>query len=315
MALKTPFPSDTKTYGFEWLRAMLEAGLQQGVLNMGGAGTDLKAVPQGGNRLVDCKLGAGLIKGSGGVSALGITQGMWMIINDADVAGAWTCAVGDATNPRIDQLCIKLDESADLGTGSDQFTFVVVAGTPTSGATLDNRSGAAALPANYFRVADQLAPAAATTLLAANCRDRRAWARGFLWRGVRTAGNVSIGTTAALVDATNLAARLECTGNPVRLTGSFDLTHSTANQAVFLGAFVDGASAEGGNNFPSYQNIANASSYQGASLAHTFIPAAGSRVIGLGGGAAAASGTILANTGQPLEVLLEELVRPNASNT
>lgn len=77
-------------------------------------------------------------------------------------------AAADPANPRIDQVVLLPGV-----TDSQVPTTAVIVGTPTAGATLDNRNGAAALPVQRIRLADVLVPAAATQILTANLRERR----------------------------------------------------------------------------------------------------------------------------------------------
>lgn len=319
MALRTPFANDAKTYGFEWLRGLLEAGLQEGVLNMGGAGTDFKVTAAAAGLLrVDVAAGAALIKGDSGTAALGLTQGLFMAVNDASIANAATHAAADATNPRIDQIVLKIEDSGDLGSAADQATIVVVAGTATSGATLDNRNGAAALPSNCLRLADVLIPATATAVLAANVRDRRPWARGAYRRIARTA-NAAAGsdytttaTSAAQIDGTNLAPRIECSGAPLRVALVGGWTHGTTGGLARFQLRVDAAQSEGQAASDTNVSLGNDQS-TGASW--DFVPTAGSHVLSPYYWTGAGTLTLRAQAGQALELIIEELARPNADNT
>jgi hypothetical protein len=74
------------------------------------------------------------------------------------------------TLPRIDRVVVQIRDQNVVGGGDTSIDgkFRVVAGTPTAGATLSNLSGAAAVPANSFLLANVLVPAGATVLSAAN---------------------------------------------------------------------------------------------------------------------------------------------------
>lgn len=78
-----------------------------------------------------------------------------------------------ATLPRIDQILLRVYDDSHDGLGLNKPTLEVLAGTATAGATLDNRSGAAALPNTAMLLADVLVPATATTLTNSQIRDRR----------------------------------------------------------------------------------------------------------------------------------------------
>lgn len=89
---------------------------------------------------------------------------------------------GDGSNPRIDQVIIRVMDNAHDAAGFNETRIEAVPGTPTGGATLDNRSGALNLDAlgeaskNYLLLADVLVPTGATTINASDIRDRRCFA-------------------------------------------------------------------------------------------------------------------------------------------
>jgi microcystin-dependent protein len=78
--------------------------------------------------------------------------------------------VADPTNPRIDRVVVQIRDSLVAGGGdtSQDAKFRVISGTPTSGATLGNLSGAAAVPSNCFLIGNVLVAAGATSLTAPN---------------------------------------------------------------------------------------------------------------------------------------------------
>jgi microcystin-dependent protein len=125
--------------------------------------------------------------------------GMSVVI-DADVAGAHilgdsvvdqgvyycpphtaniveTVSAADVTNPRIDRVVLEIKDNAHDSSGLNTVQTRVLAGTPTSGATLQNQSGVAALPVSALWLADFLVPASATTVINANIRDYRTYGR------------------------------------------------------------------------------------------------------------------------------------------
>lgn len=170
MTLLTPELLDTKTYGFEKLRYLLQStALQEGVIDP----TDLKVVQRalGANMSVDVGAGRAFVQADSGTR-----NGLYHEVNDAAVNVV--VIASNATNPRLDQVILEIHDSSDLGSADDTPQLYVLAGTPTAGATLDNRNGAAALPSNAIRLADILVPAASSSVVTANIRDRRQWARG-----------------------------------------------------------------------------------------------------------------------------------------
>lgn len=88
-----------------------------------------------------------------------------------------TVTTANATNPRIDQVGIRIYDDAVDGSGQYQANVETIDGTPTSGATLDNRTGApdprtALTGANaWLPLADILVPANSASVTA--IRDRR----------------------------------------------------------------------------------------------------------------------------------------------
>jgi len=307
---------DSKTYGFEWLRYLLDvAPVQEGVLNAG----DFKvtAAAAGGQR-VDVAAGTALVRGD-----TGTRNALYMQVNDASIASAVTLNASDATNPRIDQIILRVRDSNDLGDTSDAPALEAVAGTPTAGATLDNRTGAAALPSNAVRLADVLIPAASTAVAAGNVRDRRPWARGAYHRIIRTAnaaGGVDYGgplgtSGTSLLDATNLAPRIECGGSPLRVSIQTSIQHDTAGEWVYLRPHVDGvAPTDVGTR--SHNFISRVGFSHEANSAFDLVITPGSHVIALHGSQPGGGiGKISASASYPLIMAVEELLRPNASNT
>ena len=176
MALRTPYANDAKQYDFGYLRHLAETLLNsEGVANYG---TDLVVTNAATGLRVDIAAGAAWVKGDSGTPAMGISQGLFSVVNDASVANAVTLPAAHATNPRLDAIVLKVRDSSDLGSGADDAIFDYVQGTATAGATLLNRNGAAAIPNDCLHLADVLVPATATNLTAANVRDRRIPANG-----------------------------------------------------------------------------------------------------------------------------------------
>jgi hypothetical protein len=97
------------------------------------------------------------------------------VINDdhADGGGVYAYTLGaatnvavtgsDPTNPRIDRVVIRVRDQG-LGDAANDQGPVVVAGTPTSGATLANLNGAAAVPGSSVLLANILVPAASSSV-------------------------------------------------------------------------------------------------------------------------------------------------------
>lgn len=175
MTLRTAAFVDSTLYPFAWLRLASELALQEGVL---GALDYLVTFPAAGGLRADVYTGVALVKGDTGAPRTGVSHGLYTIVNDAIVSPAVTFSASHASLPRVDQVILTTQDTKDLGDATDTPLLVAVAGAPTAGATLDNRSGAQALPPDSIRLADVLIPAGSTAVTAGNIRDRRPWARG-----------------------------------------------------------------------------------------------------------------------------------------
>lgn len=168
----------TKKYPFEKLRRMIQS---QGMLNPGTVGPlELRAEQRGAgaNMSVDVWAGDGWVEGTSNSR-----QGLYHVFNDATV-NVGVFAAADATNPRVDQVILVVNDSSIIGT-SDLAEFKIIAGTPAAGAQITNasspkwREGAVsdatikATSPNFIRLADVLVPAKATKIENANIQDRR----------------------------------------------------------------------------------------------------------------------------------------------
>lgn len=83
-------------------------------------------------------------------------------------------STADPTNPRVDTVCLTCgDAQYTLPSGgtSGSLTLQVVTGTPTSGATLSNLSGAAALPGSSLLLGYVLVPAGASSIVTADIKN------------------------------------------------------------------------------------------------------------------------------------------------
>lgn len=188
--------------------------------------------------------------------------------NEDDVVTA-----AHASLPRIDSIYVS--SGPQFGVALNTRGWGAVAGTATSGATLDNRLGAAAIPANAVLVADILRPAANNIVTTANIRDRRPWANG---AKTRISGNAVAAFTVATSVLQSLAAgtfdvRLETAGMDVSVIFEAVMTNATANTAGNILLLIDGAVV-----FQQLWNSQTASSPLAFSLDREFALAAGSHV-------------------------------------
>lgn len=166
------------------------------------------------------------------------TKGLYHVSNDA--AMPVTVPAADPSNNRVDQLVLVVkDPSYDPTLVTSVPTLEIVQGTPTPGATLNNRSGAAAtLPPNSLRLADILVPNGSATLSATAIRDRRTFSRGCFKQIISTAGE-NTNTSATPGFMSSFQARCEISGdNPVEFSLTAQSYTSSASLNTMLRAGV-----------------------------------------------------------------------------
>jgi hypothetical protein len=291
------------------LRVALGVNAQEGVLASG----DLKVVQRaaGSNRSVDVAAGEALVRGDA-VSRQGLYACYNDLVKNSDAFSLGGIAAQEA-NPRIDQIVARVyDASHDTGTSLRLWRLEVIKGTATVGATLANRSGVAALPANALLLADVLVPTDGV-IDNTEIRDRRSWARGAYVRKRQESGAdyTTASTSFAVIDATNLATRLECTGNPMRVSLRAVLTGSAALSAVFQPR-VDGATGVGSEG--DQVRIQDSSDFKVVHLTRVLVPAAGSRLFEWWWKTSTGTAALQRGTDYFAEMVVEELLRPSASN-
>lgn len=111
--------------------------------------------------------GMSVLVAAGWASIAGTTtsnMGVYTVYNDASAVATITTA--DATNPRIDRVCLTVNDSAYTG-AVNNVAINVVAGTPAGSPT------APATPANSISLATIAVAAGATTIVTANITDTR----------------------------------------------------------------------------------------------------------------------------------------------
>ena len=300
-----------KNVAFQRHRFATSTEMQEGVVDAG----DYKVTAHAGALSVDVAIGKAWVQ-----IDTGTRNGLAFIYSDAAENPAHAAA--DATNPRIDQVVLQYnDTTIPAGVGGDVPTIRIITGTPTAGATLDNRNGAAALPNDCVRLADVLIPAAATTTSAANIRDRRPWARGAYRKIIRNnnGGNYTTASaTLADVDATNLKPRIECSGAPLRFAFRGALWHSAASALYLVRLTVDDVAPDLATNTDAWADFLPVSTGNVAWREWVWdtTPAAGSHRFSFQW-AVNTAGTLNLGAQNPraCELIVEELVRQDADNT
>ena len=157
------------------LRRAMSLGLQEGPVTAGAYKVTQKST--GANMSVDVATdqGAFLVQGDDVAN-----QGLYHVAPTVLKANIDVSAA-DATNPRVDQVVLEARDDAHKGDGITRARVYVLAGTPTSGATLDNAAGVtsrAAVPSSTALLAEFIVAANAVTISTASIRDRRSAVQG-----------------------------------------------------------------------------------------------------------------------------------------
>lgn len=309
MALATPDFLQVKTYSAKALRAMLmDRSIQSGVY---GAGDIMPT-----QRLAGATMSVDVAAGSAWV--LGTTssrQGAYHAYNDAPLNVS--IASNASGNPRIDQVVLHVYDSIDGAAASDTAAIEVIQGVATAGATLANRTGASALPANCLLLADVLVANGAASITNSVIRDRRQWARGVNFLVHRTtnasAGSDYTTTSASFVsiDLGNLGVRLECSGVMMKVRAAGRWQNTVAANRVVMELFMDGVNAALGGPYvnPGSPNVPEDFYHE-----WTFTPPAGSHVFEPRWLVFGGTGTLLAQSSAPFQFAGEEVLRQSTVN-
>lgn len=274
---------------------------QSGVYNAG----DLKVTP-GAGLVLNYASGVAAIADTGGVVSPTLSPTIPVRVSAGDSV---TAAPNASGNPRIDSVFLTIF-------GWEAGTVSIASGTPSGGATLDNRTGAPALPPSSIRLADILVPSGFGGPFVQNThiRDRRPWARGnsvFL-RG-DNAGTFST-TSASFVDITGAQARLEVSaGELLQITFHAQVWNSTGGSGGQFVPMLGGVELSIGR-----QGTRSGTGSEVTDLAGVWYydPADGSNLLSMGA-AVVSGGTLnVANTGNNRwSMNIVGFIRPNAQNS
>lgn len=228
-------------------RQLLTAALNQGVIareeNVGFNHVGrLECEPSSG---MSTQIGTGRAAIGGFGNSFQLQEGLYVVQNTAPVLV--THVTAHPTLPRIDQIGVKVFDSTDGGDSSDKAEPLVLAGTPTSGATLENRLGVAGgsegqnFPNNFLQLYEVLVPAAASSASSFSYRDFRTWANGFN----DVAQVASTFTTSSTAFSEVMGLRVNANNWPiVMISGSYELTTAPAILTILLSSGVGGSGAE-----------------------------------------------------------------------
>lgn len=301
---------DARDHRLAWARNPA----QEGVVG----GTDLKVSQDTGANLdVSVAIGEAFVQGD---SIAG--QGMYYVRSDS-VQADLTHPASDPANPRVDQVVLEVKDNAHDAGGLNVARLRVIAGTPTAGATLDNRTGAAALPATCVRLADVLRPAASGAVTNAQIRDRRPWARGAYRLITHGASYTRSSNGYAMIDATNLWARLELSGAPLEVVFNpamiFNSLGSSIIGTTYLDLMVDSVVANQQRRATLNNPAATSTGPHEVGLTFAWVdlsPSPGSRGIAPGWTMPSANGTsnIQGSATFLHTLIIREVVRGNAHN-
>jgi hypothetical protein len=178
-----------------------------------------------------------------------------------------TVAANASGQPRIDIVILTM---TGYGTG----TVSVVTGTGTAGATLDNRTGAPALPAGAFLLADILMPNAFAGPFVQNThiRDRRPWAKGaFAVQVVASGAGLTSGGSFHGAAFGGGTMRVELSGAPIRVYEICTFTPNTASAIITSGPTIGGVYMFAGRGM---HNPIAGGAVQYVDIAHNFAPGA-----------------------------------------
>lgn len=158
------------TYGWQLVRnaAGSIGSARGGIVGYSSAtpGTDFAVSYSGSGLTVTVQTGEAQIPGTSVT-----TQSSYYI--RASSTTSLTPAAADPSNPRIDLIYLQVNDVA-YGGGTNNATCSIATGTPTSGATLTNLSGAPSVPTSSLAIAYVQIPAGATTITNSNIQNQTA---------------------------------------------------------------------------------------------------------------------------------------------
>jgi microcystin-dependent protein len=179
MPLQIPFPiqHSSITYGADIFNELLATLFSPGVI--GAADLAVTQKFSGANLSVDVDNGAALVAftspTAGGTRQTKLTGGPSNSGTPGAPGSDWltTFTTPHGSLPRVDRVVLTIQDSNFDASGQYRAVLRVIAGTATSGATLTNLSGAAAVPVNSLLLANVLVAAGATSISNAQISDQR----------------------------------------------------------------------------------------------------------------------------------------------
>lgn len=198
MSISKPFPvqNASVTFGADAVYNLLDALISAGVVGS----TDLTV----SQRAAGANLSVDVSSGTAFVAFTSPAGGKRQVTIDATTnsgtpgapnsAGGWltTFTSPHASLPRIDRVVLTVRDNNLDASGAYDSVLRVIAGTATSGATLTNLTGAAAVPSNSLLLANVLVAASATSITNAQIDSTSGTTRVRASAGSGKAAGVSI---------------------------------------------------------------------------------------------------------------------------
>ena len=192
MSLESPaFANQASTYGADQTRRAITNLLQRG--------STVGSITGGVVAAGDCVLSAPV----SGLSVNVAPGELWIPGQSSATQGGYYARVSSTTNltiaganpsnPRID-LCYAQAQDAAYAGSANAFVVAIATGTPTSGATLSNLSGAPSVPTSALALGYVLVSASATNIITADISNVAVPVR----LGVPTLGYVAVPSTYTL---------------------------------------------------------------------------------------------------------------------
>lgn len=230
----------TGTFGAKDVRLATMGNELPGLYERGDFAVSQRAA--GANMSVDIAQGRALMLPGGSHQGLYLARRTSGTAYNTSADGGYTWTAADASNARIDLLCIEMKDTDEDAGGVTGWRFRVVDGTPSASATHQLEVGAwPAVPTGCLPIAAIRVPAAGTTLTTANITNLNpiAGARGTTSL-IATAETTTSASYARLATPDVLMVYVPASGSIVRVAYKSLMKISVASGTQALSLFIDG---------------------------------------------------------------------------